>query len=185
MKKRSRRGGPARSAQERSSRDSSRSTSTTVCRGTRGWTMTVFLRTCRCVGRRRRRPIGIDALVHCRSAGHPRQQRRVCRVHVGHGAGFGEHNILSRDFVNRFEPDGAGPGTVVPEPSTRLLTLTGLGAIVALSRRKRNTFVFANTRTRHACLSPDDARGDDAGRRRRRPPAQSTSVTVRSSDGSA
>lgn len=58
---------------------------------------------------------------------------------AGTGSGFGEHNILSWNFVNQYTPGGAGPGTVVPEPSTYLLTIAGLGVILAVARGKRHT----------------------------------------------
>jgi hypothetical protein len=48
------------------------------------------------------------------------------------GAGWGEHNILSWTFENEFNPIGQP----VPEPSTYLLMLVGLGGLVAVARRR-------------------------------------------------
>lgn len=45
----------------------------------------------------------------------------------GTGAGWGDHNILSWNFVNTFQEGGAPLPSTVPEPSTLILLATGLG----------------------------------------------------------
>jgi hypothetical protein len=58
----------------------------------------------------------------------------------GTGAGWGEHNILSWNFVNRFETGGAplpGVPSTVPEPGTWVLLGTGLLALGGLRLRRR------------------------------------------------
>lgn len=58
----------------------------------------------------------------------------------GTGAGWGEHNILSWNFVNRFSETGAPlPSSTVPEPSTWALLGTGLAAVGGLTRRRRRS----------------------------------------------
>lgn len=56
----------------------------------------------------------------------------------GTGSGYGEHNILSLNFVNDFVPGGAPPpGTTAPEPATLALTAGGLLGILGVARRRR------------------------------------------------
>jgi hypothetical protein len=55
----------------------------------------------------------------------------------GTGAGWGEHNIRSWNFVNEYRDGGAPDPGVVPEPATIGLTLTGLVALSAAARRRR------------------------------------------------
>lgn len=56
----------------------------------------------------------------------------------GTGAGWGEHDIISWNFVNRYEEGGAPDPTLTPEPGTLVLTLSGLGAMAGLVRRRRH-----------------------------------------------
>ena len=58
----------------------------------------------------------------------------------GTGSGFGEHNILSWNFVNQFVPGGAPPPMVTPEPATLALMGSGLAlAGLATLRRRRES----------------------------------------------
>ena len=52
------------------------------------------------------------------------------------GAGWGQHNILSWNFEDSFDPNGAPLPTTTPEPGTVVMLATGLAGIVAV-RRKR------------------------------------------------
>ena len=52
------------------------------------------------------------------------------------GGGWGEHNITSWNFVNRFDEGGAPLPTTTPEPGTIMLLATGLG-VFGLVRRRR------------------------------------------------
>lgn len=56
---------------------------------------------------------------------------------AGTGAGYGEHNILSWNFVNEFKDGGAPDPGVAPEPGTMVLVLSGLGAVGVMARRRR------------------------------------------------
>jgi hypothetical protein len=56
---------------------------------------------------------------------------------AGTGAGFGEHNILSWNFVNQFQPGGAPPPTTTPEPGTWTLLATGLAGLGLVATRRR------------------------------------------------
>ncbi|HEX6597854.1 MAG TPA: PEP-CTERM sorting domain-containing protein [Gemmatimonadaceae bacterium] len=55
---------------------------------------------------------------------------------AGTGAGWGEHNITSWNFVNKFDEGGAPLPTTTPEPGTVVMLATGLAGMVAV-RRKR------------------------------------------------
>lgn len=54
------------------------------------------------------------------------------------GWGYGEHNILSWNFVNTFQEGGAPIPSTVPEPGTIFLMATGLGVIVIGRRLRRH-----------------------------------------------
>lgn len=56
---------------------------------------------------------------------------------AGTGAGYGEHNIDSWNFVNSFQSGGAPPPTVAPEPASMVLMLTGLSVVGLGVRRRR------------------------------------------------
>jgi hypothetical protein len=56
----------------------------------------------------------------------------------GTGAGWGEHNILSWNFVNAFQEGGAELSSTVPEPTTIVLLGSGLVGIAGFLRRRRN-----------------------------------------------
>jgi hypothetical protein len=56
---------------------------------------------------------------------------------AGTGAGYGEHNITSWNFVNTFQNGGAPLPTVTPEPASIVLMATGLGLVGLGVRRKR------------------------------------------------
>jgi len=57
---------------------------------------------------------------------------------AGTGSGYGEHNILSWNFVNRFVPGGAPPpSTTTPEPATLALVAGGLAVLGTLARRRK------------------------------------------------
>jgi hypothetical protein len=57
---------------------------------------------------------------------------------AGTGAGWGQHNITSWNFVNHFEEGGAPEPTVTPEPASIVLMATGLGVVgFGVRRRKR------------------------------------------------
>ena len=58
---------------------------------------------------------------------------------AGTGAGWGEHNITSWNFVNQFDQGGAPLPTTTPEPGTIVLLATGLGAIGLMRRRRGNS----------------------------------------------
>jgi hypothetical protein len=51
------------------------------------------------------------------------------------GAGWGQHNILSWNFEDSFDPNGAPLPTTTPEPGSLVLMVTGIGAM-GLVRRK-------------------------------------------------
>ena len=57
---------------------------------------------------------------------------------AGTGAGWGEHDIDSWNFVNTFQDGGASDPTTTPEPASLVLMFTGLGAIgFGVRRRQR------------------------------------------------
>jgi hypothetical protein len=53
------------------------------------------------------------------------------------GAGWGQHNILSWNFEDSFDPNGAPLPTTTPEPGTVVMLATGLAGMVAVRRRAR------------------------------------------------
>jgi hypothetical protein len=55
----------------------------------------------------------------------------------GTGAGWGEHNITSWNFVNSYQQGGAPPPTVAPEPATVVLRATGLSMVGEFARRRK------------------------------------------------
>ncbi len=55
----------------------------------------------------------------------------------GTGAAYGEHNILSWNFVNDYVDGGAPDPGVVPEPATYALVGTGLLGVIGFGRRRR------------------------------------------------
>ncbi len=56
---------------------------------------------------------------------------------AGTGAGWGQHNIDSWNFVNTFQEGGAPDPTITPEPASLVLLLTGFGALGIGARRRR------------------------------------------------
>jgi hypothetical protein len=57
----------------------------------------------------------------------------------GTGAGWGEHNITSWNFVNRFEEGGAPLPTTTPEPGSLVLMVTGLAGVVGARKKFKNS----------------------------------------------
>jgi hypothetical protein len=56
----------------------------------------------------------------------------------GTGAGWGDHNILSWNFLDTFQEGGAPPPSAVPEPTTIVLFGSGLVGIAGFLRRRRS-----------------------------------------------
>jgi hypothetical protein len=62
----------------------------------------------------------------------------------GTGAGWGEHNILSWNFVNAFQEGGAELSTV-PEPTTIVMLGSGLVGLAGFLRRRKRLIDRAST----------------------------------------